>query len=80
MYVSGFCSSFLMKPVNRSIGRNVSGQVGRGRGPQKRRLRTGAVPRLAPAWLGAVVLLDSVLPGAVERWPVRPRNAARHRV
>lgn len=25
MYLSGFCSSFLMKPVNRRIGRNVSG-------------------------------------------------------
>lgn len=25
MYVSGFCSSFLMKPVNKCIGRNVSG-------------------------------------------------------
>ncbi|XP_022381683.1 major facilitator superfamily domain-containing protein 12 isoform X2 [Enhydra lutris kenyoni] len=24
MYVSGFCSSFLMKPVNRSIGRNLT--------------------------------------------------------
>ena len=30
MYLSGFCSSFLMKPVNKCIGRNVSGKVGRG--------------------------------------------------
>lgn len=28
MYVSGFCSSFLMKPVNRSIGRNLTYFVG----------------------------------------------------
>lgn len=32
MYLSGFCSSFLMKPVNKCIGRNVSGQRGRGAG------------------------------------------------
>lgn len=32
MYLSGFCSSFLMKPVNKCIGRNVSGQDGRGGG------------------------------------------------
>lgn len=33
MYLSGFFSSFLMKPVNRRIGRNVSdaGKTGRGR-------------------------------------------------
>lgn len=37
MYLSGFCSSFLMKPVNKCIGRNVSGQGcggGAGRTPQ----------------------------------------------
>ena len=40
MYLSGFCSSFLMKPVNKCIGRNVSGKVGRGVPPEPGRLRT----------------------------------------
>lgn len=42
MYLSGFCSSFLMKPVNKCIGRNVSGKAGRGVPPEPGRLWTRA--------------------------------------